>query len=176
MSDGAHAGVGAARALDTILGNEPQPSETGEKTMSPVEMRAHIEAAPAPDSAEFDYDGAARFLAKHVLAYFLAHPEHAQLPASAKYEFVESRERPDGEGWKECGTDYWGRTVGIDLWQNCVKPSLSESDYEAVSDFTGFMWGWAVNAARYCVELPPVPNPALVTIGSAESKTEVGDR
>lgn len=31
-------------------------------------------------------------------------------------------------------------------------------------DLTGFMVGWAVNAARRCVELDPVDNPALFTI------------
>ena len=31
-------------------------------------------------------------------------------------------------------------------------------------DLTGFMWGWAVNAARAILELPPVPNPAILVI------------
>lgn len=30
---------------------------------------------------------------------------------------------------------------------------------------TGFMWGWAVNAARAILELPPVPNPAILETG-----------
>ncbi|MCU1489708.1 MAG: hypothetical protein JWM85_1113 [Acidimicrobiaceae bacterium] len=29
---------------------------------------------------------------------------------------------------------------------------------------TGFMWGWALNAARACCELEPVPNPAIVEV------------
>jgi hypothetical protein len=29
---------------------------------------------------------------------------------------------------------------------------------------TGFQWGWAVNAARRCLELEPVDNPAILTI------------
>lgn len=29
-------------------------------------------------------------------------------------------------------------------------------------DLTGFMWGWAVNAALRCMELPPRPNPAII--------------
>jgi hypothetical protein len=33
---------------------------------------------------------------------------------------------------------------------------------------TGFQWGWGVNAARRCVELPPVPNPAIVEIGDGD--------
>jgi hypothetical protein len=36
----------------------------------------------------------------------------------------------------------------------------------ALSDLglTGFMWGWAVNAARYSLELPLEPNPAIVVL------------
>jgi len=29
-------------------------------------------------------------------------------------------------------------------------------------DFTGFMVGWAENAARYCKHLPEKPNPAII--------------
>lgn len=32
-------------------------------------------------------------------------------------------------------------------------------------DFTGFMVGWAENAARYCKNLSEKPNPAIVEIG-----------
>ena len=32
------------------------------------------------------------------------------------------------------------------------------------SGLSGFMWGWAYNAAMRCLDLPPVPNPALMTI------------
>jgi hypothetical protein len=33
--------------------------------------------------------------------------------------------------------------------------------------FTGFQWGWAVNAARACLELAAVPNPAIVHVREA---------
>lgn len=32
-------------------------------------------------------------------------------------------------------------------------------------DLTGFMWGWAVNAARHILKLGAVPNPAIITVG-----------
>lgn len=32
-------------------------------------------------------------------------------------------------------------------------------------ELTGFMWGWAVNAARKVLGDGPVPNPAIVEIG-----------
>ena len=31
-------------------------------------------------------------------------------------------------------------------------------------DFTGFMVGWAENAARYCKNLPEKSNPAIIEI------------
>ena len=35
-------------------------------------------------------------------------------------------------------------------------------------DFTGFMVGWAYNAAAWLMDEPPAPNPALLTIGCWE--------
>lgn len=35
---------------------------------------------------------------------------------------------------------------------------------------TGFMWGWAVNAARRCLELDSVPNPAILVIGERDGE------
>lgn len=32
-------------------------------------------------------------------------------------------------------------------------------------DLTGFMFGWAVNAVRYCLHERPIRNPAIVEIG-----------
>ena len=32
-------------------------------------------------------------------------------------------------------------------------------------DLTGFMFGWAVNAVRYCLHEEPIENPAIVEIG-----------
>ena len=36
----------------------------------------------------------------------------------------------------------------------------------ATLGLTGFMWGWAVNAARYALNELPVPNPAILEIDS----------
>jgi hypothetical protein len=53
-------------------------------------------------------------------------------------------------------------------------PEQTQTDpYQAMKDsgiplsnlgLTGFQWGWAVNAARRCLELEPIPNPAILTI------------
>ena len=34
----------------------------------------------------------------------------------------------------------------------------------ALAEATGFSWGWAYNTARYALELPLRPNPAIISI------------
>lgn len=41
---------------------------------------------------------------------------------------------------------------------------------ETIAGITGFMWGWSVNAAPRCSGMPPVPNPAVITIEIPEDK------
>ena len=149
MSDGAHLGVSAERALGTILGAEEQPKEG----MTAGEMKDWILACTATDAT--DYDGMARYAAKLVLEYLLADPKRAQIPTENEYEKDEN------------GDLVFNDEGGLNL----VTPDLYEvmkADGIDLSSLglTGFMWGWAVNAARRCLELGPVPNPAIVTIES----------
>lgn len=46
------------------------------------------------------------------------------------------------------------------LWEK-AKQHFPEGNF---SEATGFQVGWAVNAARRCANLPPVPNPAIITV------------
>jgi hypothetical protein len=58
-------------------------------------------------------------------------------------------------------------TVNLDVWQlyDTLKPTVSEMDRkECLEQTTGFMMGWAVNAARHILKMKPVPNPAIITI------------
>jgi hypothetical protein len=159
MSDGAHAGVDAERALGTILGGEPAPDETGEKTMSPVEMRAKLEAQEQPEG----YDGTATYAGKLILHFLLDDPSRASIPNENVYD----REafRRDGKPWDKF-SDYIVQAGLYEVMRDAGEPWAEVTRL----DLTGFMWGWAVNAARYCVELPPVPNPAIITVGSAEGE------
>jgi len=53
---------------------------------------------------------------------------------------------------------------GDQVWQ------LIKADpvrYNECNECSGFQFGWALNAVRAIVELPPVPNPAILTIGDA---------
>lgn len=129
-SDGAHLGVGAERALDTILGGKDQPEESERKT--PEQMAEHLRGATISDCN--NYDGAARYCGKLVL------------------EFMEAN--PTFEG---------------DLYDGLNKRVTEEDREKCLSELSGFMWGWAENAARYALSKPPVPNPAIMTIGGQDA-------
>ena len=148
-SDGAHLGVTANRALDTILGGEPSPGE--DEQMGIVEWRAWIEQ---PDLEPLDYGECARRVARSILAFWMEDPRRAQIPSENVYE-------KDADG---------GLVFNAQGGLSLVTPGLYEvmkTHGIPIDDLgiTGFQWGWAVNAARRCVELPPEPNPAIITVG-----------
>jgi len=152
VSDGAHLGVSADRALGTILGGEPSPGE--EEQMGVVEFREWLEL---PDQEPHDYGEAARRMARVILAYFLEDPRRATYPTESEYDFAAD---PDHgcQGMKPEFTNHVG------LYEMMKRDGRRTDDFDGCS---GFQWGWAVNAARRCVELPPVPNPAIIEIGDA---------
>ena len=139
-SDGAHLGINAEDSMKAVLGGE-QPK----KRMSPIEMREYLMSQEGPGG----YDGTAAYCAKLVLEAMLADPSLASIPADTKWDF--NAPKVDGK--------YVVITKGL---YETLKERGTPLDQ---LDLTGFMWGWAVNAARYCVELEPVPNPAIITIG-----------
>lgn len=154
MSDGAAFGLGADQAMRAVLGGD-QPAE--EDLMSVGEMREKILTARPPEgpsaASGWTYDDAANYAARLVLEYLLADPRRASIPTENEYEHgADGRLVSNGSG-------------GLNL----VTAGLYETmkgDGVPIDDLglSGFMWGWAVNAARRCVELPPVPNPAIVAI------------
>lgn len=130
MSDGAHLGVTAERALETILGGKPEPD--GSEHRSPDDMRRML--AEKDDDID-GYDLHAQVLAKYLLRLFEARPELLKI-TSGDLSDVAKRFYDDE--------------------QHPFRLALSEA--------TGFSWGWAVNAARYAMHADPVPNPAIMTI------------
>lgn len=142
MSDGAHLGVSADRALGTILGGEPSPEE--DEQMGVIEFRAYI---MQPDQEALDYGEAARRVARMILEFFMADPHRATIPTETVYQ------QPVD----------WSNPVVLerDLYAVMKDNGIPLADL----GLSGFQWGWAVNAARRCVELEPVSNPAIVTIG-----------
>lgn len=150
-SDGAHEGVGAQRALETILGASPAPDpDEGESAPAMFQRLVTMERP-----AEFDYSSCADWAASQILKWLLADPSRALLPVENVYK----RYRDGRLAYNEEG----GLIRLQDGWYDVMK-----KDGFDLSDLglTGFMWGWAANAARRCVELPPVSNPAIVTITS----------
>ena len=55
---------------------------------------------------------------------------------------------------------------------NAIGDLMTEEERSVLQDgrygITGNQWGWAVGAVAYLTEQPPVPNPAIVTIGARE--------
>lgn len=154
MSDGAGFGLGAEQAMRTVLGAD-QPAE--EDLMTVAEMREKLLTARPPEGTTkatgWTYDDAANYAARLILEYFLADPRRASIPTENEYEH-------DAEGHL-----VYDETRGLNVVTTGLYDVMS-GDGIPIDDLglSGFQWGWAVNAARRCVELPPVPNPALLTV------------
>jgi len=120
FADGAHLGIKATQALNTILGLKAPPSEN--ERMGDREFEEWIREAPT-NFEGVNYDEACRRLAKIYL--FLLE---------------------EGEKASELRL----------LWESFQRrfPKLAK----VASEMTGFMHGWAFNAARKIVGLEPVPN------------------
>lgn len=151
--DGAHLGVGAERALKTILGGEPAPTEAEQEDIET--MRARILSAPIE---AVSYDGTATACARLILEAWKRWPQLAEVPTQSVY-----LESPDGK-MEWIGGDAVVLVPGLHAALKQCYRDRPEA-LAVLSDLTGFMWGWACNAALRCVDLPPEPNPALVTIG-----------
>lgn len=115
--------------------------------MDPEQMRQWIMACTVEQAV--DYESTARYAAKLILVYLLDDPRRASIPSENVYE-------KDAEGRMA-----WPAVVTAPgLYEVMKEEGIAIDDL----DLTGFMWGWAVNAARRCVELPPVANPAIVQL------------
>jgi len=60
-----------------------------------------------------------------------------------------------------------------DVW-DVIKAKLPKVAKEEAGEMTGFMHGWAHNAARKILAMPPASNPAILTIQSACASTIIG--
>lgn len=169
MSDGAVYGVKAGAALHAVLGGK-EP-ESNDVVSDPAAFETWITGGAslgeALDAAGEDgYTETSRRVAKSVLAFLRRHPEHAGLSSEGQCAYVpptDSRVAGQPEAFHR--DDGW---VFVQTEPGLLDPfeaSLSDAERAEFDESTGFMWGWAVNAARRCLELPPVPNPALLTIG-----------
>lgn len=108
------------------------------------------------ESMDDGYEEAARRLARFILTTLRAHPGIQAAPVETTWDFA---------GWRvEARMADEPCPILAAGWAERLKAADPEGYATAVEDITGFMWGWAVNAARYVLGLGPVANPALVEV------------
>lgn len=150
MSDGSQQGVSADRALGTILGGEEPPSEEEEKT--PQWWLDHLLGR---EDDVGSYEGHAETMAKYIILAYRRMPGLVHAPNSPVWLTSE---------WGDKDYD----VVVLPDLSDCLKKVYADEDHpfrKALGEATGFSWGWAFNIARYALELPPQPNPAIITVG-----------
>lgn len=148
-SDGASLGVKPERALGTIIGGKDQPDDS--EKMSPAEFTQWIRSAPTladylETRGSFSYDETSRVMAATIVLYWEATGD----------------EGPDDTQFatKDGQIDFFTPVVP-GLYERMKTYGLPLNEM----DLTGFMWGWALNAAKTVKGIQPGGNPALLEIG-----------
>lgn len=160
MTDGAHMGIDAKRALDTIIGGEGQPTE--EERSTPESVRARIEAVPLFEGPKpWDVGGGddSYNLATDAIAHaflVLLEEDRSLLEPQPYPETYD-----DGDPMPE-----WTRGKNRDLsdvlWE-AMKERWPNAD-EWVGGATGFMVGFATNTALYVLDAGYASNPAIMEL------------
>jgi len=155
-NDGATQTVLPKRALETILGGKDQPTE--EETVSREELEAKIRlASMEPDS----YDDCSLAIARVIVEAVEKYPNLRSVPMEAEYlrdvdgetVWFEDRERPV----------IHIRSGMHDVLKE-IFPDEQSPERKVMSEMTGFMWGWAYNAAARVLGMSARPNPAIVEL------------
>lgn len=153
MSDGSQQGIAAERALKTILGGEPAPEKDDHN--SPAYW---LKRLCEKDDNINGYEAHAEVIAKYILQAYESHPHLKDAPNESKYLEPIDWENP------VILTKSLSDQLKQEVYQDPKHPFR-----QALSEATGFSWGWAFNIARYTIGLPPQPNPAIIEIrGSSE--------
>lgn len=166
MSDGAELGITAGTALKTVLGGKSEP-----KQQDISQMESRIRSAPLPGDGEppfsrenYDsYSAAADSIAHAFLVLAdedigVLEGENVYTEADLIHQDEQVRESLLGKP-KDPADKAWqamkARWPGADDW---------------IGGASGFMVGFAFNAARTIKGLGPKPNPALATIDIPEEE------
>ena len=157
MSDGAHKGVKPERAMETIIGGGPQPAEDEKQT--PGQILAEIRGAPM--DAHTSYDGCALACARIILEAYEKYPALRLHPTEHVY-----LKHEDGKTviLEDSAAGLIPLTYDLGDILKRLHPDENRPERQVLSELTGFMWGWAVNAVGYALGEPPKPNPAILTI------------
>lgn len=175
MTDGANMGIGAERALKTILGGAEQPAD--DERQNREQVRARLRDVPRLHDIQqrvdvqngervtvlywrgkpldFDYSGTTDIAARAVLDYLATHSEHIDAPYDNEYE-------PDAFANYDPNNSPTPTRKGLyDL--------MKADGYDlGILDLTGFMWGFAYNTARWLLYEDARSNPALITIEATD--------
>lgn len=171
MSDGANMGVSAGRALKTILGGDPPPSE--DELVSMTEFEKQIRSRPLPGDGkppwkmqeDGDVEDAYSFASEMLAHAFLMLEDETPglLTERRKYTAEDMQKRyPGQDWWKNLVGSYQDPTTV--MWEAFTKRWPDGDDW--IGGSSGFMVGWAFNAARSIKGLNAVQNPAIVTLGT----------
>jgi hypothetical protein len=169
MSDGANLGVSAGRALKTILGGDAPPE--GAECVSMAELEQRIRSRPLPGEGTKPWEADDKDDAYSVAAEIVAHAflvladEDPTLLTRQEFYTEDDFRHHEGEDWwhglvgkpKDASEVIW--RAFTDRWPN---------GDEWVGGATGFMVGWAFNAARSIKGEPPAPNPAILTVSDGD--------
>lgn len=153
MGDGTQQGIGAERAIETILGGKPAPDKDEEKAPA-----FWLERLLAKDDNIDGYEAHAEVMAKYIVLALRRMPGLAHAPNTGVY-------LADENGKMVFEPEMVQVLPGL---SDALKKVYADEKHPfrmALSEATGFTWGWAFNIARYALGLPPQPNPALLTIG-----------
>lgn len=167
MNDGAHMGIKASRALDTIIGGKEQPTE--EEKATPKGVRARIEAVPLFEGKPpwegimpGGEDKEARDNAYSTATDAIAHAFLVLIEEDSSLlepQFYPAH-YPDGEPTHLAGVR---RDQASVLWDAMMKRWPHADDW--IGGASGFMVGFALNTALYAGEIPAyASNPAIMEI------------
>ena len=155
--DGAHLNYTADQALTGELGGA-QPTQ--EERMTDEQFAEWIRSTP---DTEDGYEGAARLAARYMLEWLTRHPLEQWRPLEDELDWKKLKATGREEeiilnDWRAHRTEY----VAVEgVWDRIKEDEPRLADL----GLTGFMAGWAWNAARKVLGLGPQKNPAIIEIG-----------
>lgn len=169
-NDGAFYGMDAESAMHAVIGGsgeEEPPLATREQRRAEIEATTFAGHTGGPSA--YTYDTSAKAAAKIILQTIEANPDvlWAEIPTEAEYEYLDE----NGAVIEDREERFKGTfTMAREGWMEVMKPLMSAentAEWETLG-LTGFQWGWAVNTVRWILDMPPVGNPAIITIGGKD--------
>jgi len=146
-TDGAQQNIPAESAMKFIVGGGEYP-----EALDDLSFEAMIREAPL--TGDLGYEGGANAAARLILEAYERYPQTRELAEDHLY-------LANGED----GKIDWNNPIYLTVTLYDVIKKIYPQHQEEIWDYlTGFMWGWAVNAARKIAGLSPRANPAIMEI------------